>query len=249
MAIKLVERSSCMGALGKIERLFLSAGLLLLVIFMLAHVDRAISLRKELQQFRELRRNRTPEKSALVSISERPWVNFNLWSKQRIYGYNISLIHNFAPPLALLRISKIHLEVPVLDGTTELTLNRGVGHIVGTARPGEAGNIGIAGHRDGFFRGLRNVGPGDTLELETEDKTDSYRVEQIAIVDPRNVTVLQPKATRSLTLVTCYPFHFIGNAPKRYVVEASLVNSTAMPQQISQNSDNRARTPIKEATQ
>src|SRR3954469_24546825 len=100
-----------MGAPGKIERLFLSAGLLLLVIFMVAHADRAISVRAELQQFRELRRNRTPEQSALISISERPRVNFNLWSEQRIDGYKSSLIQNFAPPLALLRISKIHLEV------------------------------------------------------------------------------------------------------------------------------------------
>ena len=124
-------------------------------------------------------------------------------------------------PLAVLRIPKIRLEVPVLEGTDNLTLNHAVGRIAGTARLGEPGNIGIAGHRDGFFRGLKDVTVGDTVELKSLTGTVAYKVDQVSIVAPRDVSVLNPKPGPSLTLVTCYPFYFVGNAPRRYIVSAS----------------------------
>jgi sortase A len=125
-------------------------------------------------------------------------------------------------PLGILRIPRVHLEVPVLDGTEELTLNHAVGRIRGTARLGERGNIGIAGHRDSFFRGLKDVRVGDSLELETLNGSETYTVDEIQIVSPDDVSVLQPRAVSSLTLVTCYPFYYVGSAPQRYVVTASL---------------------------
>lgn len=124
-------------------------------------------------------------------------------------------------PLAVLRIPKIRLEVPVLEGTDRLTLNHAVGRIPGTAGIGEAGNIGIAGHRDGFFRGLKDVTVGDAVELKTRTGTVAYKVDQVSIVASEDVSVLNPKAERSLTLVTCYPFYFVGRAPQRYIVSAS----------------------------
>lgn len=124
-------------------------------------------------------------------------------------------------PLAVLRIPKIRLEVPVLEGTDGLTLNHAVGRIAGTARLGEPGNIGIAGHRDGFFRGLKDVTVGDTVELRTLTGTVAYKVDQVSIVAPEDVSVLNPKPGPSLTLVTCYPFYFLGSAPRRYIVSAS----------------------------
>jgi len=127
-----------------------------------------------------------------------------------------------AEPLAVLRIPKVHLEVPVLEGTDEFTLNRGVGRIAGTARPGQGGNIGIAGHRDGFFRPLKDISAGDSIELVTTSGTDRYAVDRVRITSPADVSALRPRAEPSLTLVTCYPFYFVGPAPKRYVVEASL---------------------------
>jgi sortase A len=144
-----------------------------------------------------------------------------LWSVQRVTAHTASLDRPFET-LGVLRILKINLEVPVLNGTDEFTLNRGVGRIRGTSFPGEAGNIGIAGHRDGFFRGLKDVSPGDAIELVTPLKTDVYVVERIRITNPSDVSGLQPRAKTSLTLVTCYPFYFVGPAPRRYVVEASL---------------------------
>jgi len=110
----------------------------------------------------------------------------------------------------------------LLDGTGALTLNHAVGRIAGTAWPGESGNIGIAGHRDSFFRGLRDVRVGDAIELETPTATNIYIVDQTQIVTPDAVDVLLPRSTPSLTLVTCYPFYFVGSAPQRFIVSASL---------------------------
>ena len=103
--------------------------------------------------------------------------------------------------------------------TTSRSIAR-VGHIEDTARPGTDGNSGIAGHRDGFFRGLKDIAPGDAIELETLDGSEVYRVERTWIVDPEDVSVLDPTPARSLTLVTCYPFYFIGSAPQRFIVRA-----------------------------
>jgi sortase A len=136
-----------------------------------------------------------------------------------------ALARKFGTPVAVLSIPKLGLDVPVFDGTGELVLNRGAGRIVGTARPGEAGNVGIAAHRDGFFRGLKDVQVGDRIELAALRGTFVYTVDNIAVVKPSDVTVLKSRPQPSLTLVTCYPFYFVGDAPRRYVVQASLVNS------------------------
>ena len=121
----------------------------------------------------------------------------------------------------------IGLEAPVLEGTDDETLNRGVGHIDGTAIPGAAGNLGIAGHRDGFFRGLKDIAPGDTLELETLWGQVTYVVQTIWIVSPEDVSVLDPTPAPSLTLVTCFPFYFVGSAPQRYIVRAVCASPNA----------------------
>ena len=116
----------------------------------------------------------------------------------------------------------LDLEVPVLEGTDGVTLNRGVGRIAGTSLPGQGGNIGIAGHRDGFFRRLKNIRTGDTIELDTMSGTDAFVVDRIRVTSPADVAVLQPRTKDSITLVTCYPFYFVGTAPRRFIVQASL---------------------------
>ncbi len=128
--------------------------------------------------------------------------------------------HQARAPLAILRIPRIGLEVPVLEGTDAWTLNRGVGNIADTAKPGAQGNSGIAGHRDSHFRALKDVRPGDEIELETPEEIGIYRVERMWIVGPEDVSVLDPTPSDSVTLVTCYPFYFIGSAPERYIVRA-----------------------------
>jgi sortase A len=143
-----------------------------------------------------------------------------LWSSVRRQAWRETLVREAPGPVAVLRIPRIGLEVAVLEGTDDWTLNRAVGHIADTAAPGADGNSGIAGHRDGFFRGLKDVAPGDAVELETIHGTELYRVERTWIVDPENVSVLGPTSQRSVTLVTCYPFYFIGSAPQRFIVRA-----------------------------
>ena len=125
---------------------------------------------------------------------------------QRASAPGVQAMAEPAPaPLAVLRIPKIRLEVAVLPGTDDRTLDRGVGHIEDTAQPGTDGNLGIAGHRDGFFRGLKDIVPGDLIELDTLQGTDAYRVERTWVVSPEDVSVLDPTPTRAITLVTCYP--------------------------------------------
>jgi sortase A len=210
---------------SKIERLLLVLGLLLIAIFVAAQIHRAVLSRAELRRFRDLQAEQSIETSANLLKESNLKVDFSLWSPKRIAAYEESLAGHMNPPLAVLRIPKVHLEVPVLEGTDDLTLNLGVGHIAGTGRVDDNENIGIAGHRDGFFRSLKDVGPGDVIELLTLSRTRIYVVDQIVRVRPDDVSVLRPRSRASLTLVTCYPFYFVGSAPERYIVQASVASS------------------------
>jgi sortase A len=146
--------------------------------------------------------------------------DFSLWSEARIKAWRKASALPRPMPLGVLRIPRIRLEVPILEGTDEVTLNQALGHIEGTAMPASGGNSGIAGHRDGFFRGLKDVGRGDIIQLETLAVKEWYRIESISIVNPADVSVLAPTTAPALTLVTCYPFYFVGAAPERYIVRA-----------------------------
>jgi len=153
--------------------------------------------------------------------------DFSLWSPKRIDDYRQAVSTDTRTPVAMLRIPELDIEVAVLEGTDEVTLNRGVGHIDGTPMPGEGGNMGLAGHRDGFFRPLKDVETGTRIELETLTESLTYRVTDVWIVDPSDVSVLADTTEPALTLVTCYPFYFVGNAPQRYIVRAVLERETA----------------------
>jgi sortase A len=149
-------------------------------------------------------------------------IDFSLWSPGRVSAYQKSLDANVSSPIAVLKIPKIHLEVAVFDGTDDVILDRGVGRIIGTSRPGELGNIGIAGHRDGFFRGLKEIVLGDIVELTTHEKTQVFIVDRTEVVDPSDVSVLRIADAPTLTLVTCYPFYHVGSAPQRFIAQAKL---------------------------
>jgi sortase A len=143
-----------------------------------------------------------------------------LWSPQRVGAWSETL-HMAGPPLlAVLKIERLGLDVPVLEGTDDAILDRGAGHIEDTAAPGADGNSGIAAHRDGFFRPLKDARVGDVIELVTPRGTLRYRIEQTWIVEADDVSVLDPTPGAALTLVTCYPFYFIGSAPQRFIVRA-----------------------------
>ena len=130
-------------------------------------------------------------------------------------------------PIAVLVIPAIHLKVPVFDGADASTLDHGVGRISGTSHPGQKGNIAIAGHRDTYFRGLKHLKSGDRIDLKLHGITEAYVVDRMQIVSPQDVGVLRATETPTVTLVTCYPFNFVGSAPKRFVVTAHLMRDSA----------------------
>jgi sortase A len=209
-----------MRGVGKPGRFLLIFGFLILGIYLGARVYATFSSRRLESRPPESRQPVAQEHAAGPSfVFKEP--DFSLWSPQRIKHYQLSLAAQLGPPVALLRIPKIRLEVAVLEGADDLTMDRAVGLIAGTARPGEEGNIGISGHRDGFFRGLKDIREGDGIELVTATGTDTYTIDHIVIVKPADVYVLAPRPRPSITLVTCYPFYFVGSAPQRYIVQAS----------------------------
>ena len=128
-------------------------------------------------------------------------------------------------PLAELSIPRIGLSAVVLEGSDDHTLRAGPGHIETTPRPGESGNVAIAGHRDSFFRPLRDVQVGDDILLDTPTSRVHYRVSSYSVVNSSEVSVLGPTRDNVLTLVTCFPFQFIGSAPDRFIVRANLVTT------------------------
>ena len=195
-----------------VERAAWTFGLVCLTTWFALRIDGASGARYELERFGVLQAASTLEATAAPDLS--------LWDTDRISAWRSALDEPAPPPLAVLRIPKISLEVAVLPGTDDFTLNRAVGHVEGTALPGTNGNSGIAGHRDGFFRGLQDIGPDDAIELETLRGKEIYRVERIWVVSPKDVSVLDATPQRSLTLITCYPFYHVGPAPQRYIVRA-----------------------------
>ena len=122
-----------------------------------------------------------------------------------------------------IEIPRLLLSVVVMEGADKITLGRAVGHIPGTALPGDAGNVGIAGHRDTFFRPLKDIKIKDEIQISTLKGNFKYEVVSIRIVEPENVGVLASSSENVLTLVTCYPFYFVGPAPKRWIVRARQV--------------------------
>lgn len=127
-----------------------------------------------------------------------------------------------------IEIPRLLLSAVVVEGIGKTTLRRAVGHIPGTALPGQPGNVGISGHRDTFFRPLKDLRIKDEIHFSTLSGDFRYVVESLVVVDPNNVGVLAPSAENLLTLVTCYPFFYIGAAPKRFVVRARQMPEQAL---------------------
>jgi sortase A len=126
-----------------------------------------------------------------------------------------------------MEVPRLGLKAIVVQGDTPRVLRRAVGHLPETALPGELGNVALAGHRDGFFRPLRYILVGDAITLKTNHGDFQYQVESTAVVAPSDIQVLRASGGRTLTLVTCYPFFYVGSAPNRFVVTAREVGSIA----------------------
>jgi sortase A len=209
------------------ERILFGVGVFLIAFYLFARIEGVVTLHAAMRAFEEAQAHSEAGSDLTTGADTQPQaIDFSLWSEDRVKAYKDSLNHRSDPPLAVLRIPKLHIVAPVLDGTGDFALNAGLGHIPGTARPGEHGNIGIAGHRDGFFRGLKDIVKGDTIELETTRATQIYVVDRIYLTKPQDVSVLRSGSTPVITLVTCYPFYYVGSAPQRYIVQASLRQQT-----------------------
>lgn len=191
------------------EGLLWVVGILLIAIFGSAKVDGHMAEQKAKDAFAVAR-----ERMADLNVDT------TTWSDQRLADYRDAVAGYDLIPLGILRIPSIELEVPLFQGADEVNLNRGVGRILGTGPVGGDGNLGVAGHRDGFFRGLRNVELQDRIEIELLDKTNTYEITEFRIVEPSDTSVLTQADDSILTLVTCYPFYFVGDAPQRYIVRA-----------------------------
>ncbi len=205
-----------------LERILLTTGVILLSAYLGVRLYGVIVSRSVVAAFQQKAAAGFVSSHADSGTPRPAGVDTSLWSDKRLRAYNESLSHAFGTPLAVLSIPKIHLEVPVFEGTDDVTLDRGVGRITGTAHPGQPGNLGIAGHRDGFFRGLKDVTTGDEIKLALPEGEATYVIDQITVVTPQDVSVLQPRPKSSITLVTCFPFYFVGSAPERFIVSASL---------------------------
>ncbi len=207
-----------------LESGFLTTGALLLAVFVL------IRGWGDYQSWSDIRAFEQAVASESVTAAAKgtrysPEPDYALWSSKRIDDYHEGNEQRDDPPLAIMSIDTLDLKVPIYNGTDEINLNRGAGRIKGTAWIDSPGNLGIAGHRDGFFRVLKDIQLGDSINMLTHQGKTEFVVSSITIVDPTDVSVLAPTDESTITLVTCYPFYFVGHAPKRYIVKGELVSN------------------------
>jgi len=195
-----------------IERVAWVVGLLALGSWALLSIAGPVAARRDVDRF-------LADSNATASASSST-PDFLLWSTIRIQAWRAAHAAPAPMPTGVLRIRRLSVEAPIYDGTDEGTLNRGVGHIAGTPLPGASGNSGLAAHRDSYFRALKDITAGDAIEIVTRASIVTYRVDRTWIVAPDDVWVLDPTPVPAVTLVTCYPFYFIGSAPQRFIVRA-----------------------------
>lgn len=147
------------------------------------------------------------------------------WSRELMHAQHAGTPRAQPPvrgsALGRVEIPRLGLAVVILEGSDAGVLRLGVGHVAGTALPGDSGNVVLAAHRDTFFRPLRNIRKNDTIHLITPRGVRRYVVESTAVVDPDQTEVLHASPSPTLTLITCYPFHYVGPAPRRFVIRAS----------------------------
>lgn len=195
-----------------VPRILFGAGLALMLLYVVTLTAGELGRRADVENFS----SETADGNAWRAQTIPP--DMSLWSERRVRDFNLAERKIVAAPLAVLRVRTLGLSVPVYPTTTEVHLNRGVGVIPGMAMPDRGGNLGLAGHRDGFFRVLKDIEPGTVIEVETHRRMHRYRVASIDIVDKADGRLLVDTDDPTITLVTCHPFYFVGDAPRRFVV-------------------------------
>lgn len=219
-----------------IERLLFLIGIVCLGTWAYAFVDTRLSEMREERRLDEAIRQRTAAAAAKVHTGSAAAETDTLGSFQKKeangqdkeeddfagFGPGETDLENLEEGdlIGRIKIPRVGVSAIVLHGVGKKTLRRSVGHIPGTSLPEQDGNVGLAGHRDSFFRGLKDIRKDDTIELTTLDGTFEYKVEWTKIVRPDDTGVLADEGSPALTLVTCYPFYYVGSAPKRFIVRA-----------------------------
>lgn len=206
-----------------IDRICTLAGGLGLIVVALAYLHAALGSHNAVAAFEQAAIEQQARTTDLTNQLAPP--DQTLWSENAKQKYVKASSGNAELPVALLQIDRLGLQVPVFIGTDTVTLNRGAGIVDGTALPGENGNVVISAHRDSFFRSLKDISVGDAIELRTLEGIEHFRVDDISITDPLDVSVLDDTPSSTLTLITCYPFYYIGFAPDRYIVRAVPVSA------------------------
>ncbi len=217
-----------------IERLLFLIGIVCLGTWVYAFVDARLTQRREEQRLEEALRQRSlhPTKQLASSSGKAPKASTPAAETDALDSFQ-EKDEAFAPEADLeegaligrIKIPRVGVSAIVLHGIGNKTLRRGVGHIPGTPLPAHGGNFGLAGHRDSFFRELKDIRRDDIIELTTLDGTFEYKVEWTKIVAPEDTYVLADEGTPALTLVTCYPFYYVGSAPQRFIVRAQRLDS------------------------
>lgn len=217
-----------------VEKILLVTGLAAVDIWLLASADKAIYQAWEGWAFEQAIRGEPATAGAFVADKARQLSEWaGLEPRPRAAAEHMEPHPTPRAPaprngvVGRLTIPRLHLSAIVREGVGEDTLRVALGHIPDTSLPGEAGNVGIAGHRDTLFRKLRGVHKNDEIVFETLRGKYVYRVQSTQVVNPQDVSVLDPKPSHDLTLVTCYPFYYVGSAPDRFIVSAREVAETS----------------------
>jgi len=214
-----------------LERLLLLIGLICLGTVAYAYFDARLTAREEGRRLDAAIRERSEQRqhdrtTGQTPSGARPAAETDSFSGLSAPAHPAPVKLNEGELVGRLEIPRLGLSTIVLEGIEDGTLRRGAGHIPGTGlptEPGAVGNIGIAGHRDSFFRPLKNIGKNDIITLTTPEGTYRYRVEWTRIVAPEDTEVLDQGGAPELTLVTCYPFYYVGSAPQRFIVRAQRI--------------------------
>lgn len=219
-----------------LELLFWGAGLALLGYALLAKIHEAEASDAGLRAFALAAAADTTTASVrtnndLLDLEQLQALDQSLWSKKRITQFGDIHKVDKEVPLAVLRIDDLKILVPIYRGASDFNLNRGAGWIEETAPVDGRGNIGLAAHRDSFFRALKDAKQGQKMTLQTRQGTRHFTLADIQIINPSETSVLEPSSSSKLTLVTCYPFYHVGSAPQRYIVTATEDISAPKPKE------------------
>lgn len=219
---------SVKGLLRKLEYIFWAAGIVLVMVFFAGRFSRISQAEESVKRFESgvflaqvpapITTSDSVDATHFTSDIDR--INTDLWSDKRKTQYEDRKGMSLLLPEAVLYVDDLKLVVPVFPGAGEDSLSRGAGWIKSTTAVHEKGNIGLAAHRDSFFRPLKDIQIGQKIRIKTLLGERHFEVKQLSVVDPSQIEVLQPTPESRLTLVTCYPFYHVGKAPKRFIVSA-----------------------------